>query len=104
MYEFLLFFTTVGTSQYFIQRFVTCSTYKDAKKALWLATIVSQLFGGILIPLIGMAAISYFAGCDPFKNEEITRNDAVMPLLISKLFKDVPGITGLFISAAYRYE
>ena len=104
LYEFSLLFSTVGTSQYFVQRFVTCKTLSDAKKALWIATVVSELLGAFLIPIIGMAAISYFAGCDPLQNGDITRNDALMPFMVSKVFEKVPGMTGLFISAAYRYS
>jgi len=58
--------------------------------------------GGLLIPLIGMASISYFSGCDPVLNKELERHDALVPYLVTKIFNDVPGMTGLFISAAYR--
>lgn len=60
-----------------------------------------MIVGGLLIPLIGMASISYFAGCDPVLNNELGRHDALIPYLVTKLFSKVPGMTGLFISAAY---
>ena len=49
-----------------------------------------------------MASISYFSGCDPVLNGELGSIDALVPYLVKKLFNDVPGMTGLFISAAYR--
>jgi len=99
--EITLMFFHIGVGQYFVQRYVSCATVKDAQKSIWVATVVSLIVGGLLIPLIGMASISYFAGCDPVLNNELGRHDALIPYLVTKLFSKVPGMTGLFISAAY---
>ena len=48
-----------------------------------------------------MASISYYSGCDPVLNKELHRHDALVPLLVTKIFREVPGMTGVFISAAY---
>ena len=101
--EFLLFWTHIGVGQYFVQRYVSCATVADAKKSIWVGTFVSILIGAVLIPLIGMAALSYFSGCDPVMAKQIGRYDALMPYLVTKMFKNSPGMVGLFISAAYRY-
>ena len=57
----------IGFGQYFVQRFVSCATPNDAKKSIWVGASVSLIVGGIFIPMIGMASISYFKGCDPVK-------------------------------------
>ncbi|CBY18739.1 unnamed protein product [Oikopleura dioica] len=51
--------------------------------------------------MIGMASISYFRGCDPVKSGKITRIDAIVPFLVQEIFKEIPGMTGVFISSAY---
>ena len=48
-----------------------------------------------------MAAISYFAGCDPVLSGEIPRADSLVGLLATRLFKTVPGLTGLFIAVLF---
>ena len=57
----------IGFGQYFVQRFVSCATPNDAKKSIWVGASVSLIVGGVFIPMIGMASISYFRGCDPVK-------------------------------------
>ena len=63
--EFIFIFVYLGTGQYFVQRFVSCKTVNDARISLFLGSSIALIVGGVFIPLIGMAAISYFAGCDP---------------------------------------
>jgi len=58
----------IGTDQYFVQRYVSCATLKDAQKCVWIGGLLCVIIGGVLIPLIGMGSISYFAGCDPVLN------------------------------------
>ena len=48
-----------------------------------------------------MAALAYFHGCDPIMSGELEKQDQLLPYLAAKIFKDSPGLTGLFISAAY---
>jgi len=43
---------------------------------------------------------AYFEGCDPMEAGIIERPDQMIPLLVIKVFQDVPGMTGLFVSAA----
>ena len=59
------------------------------------------MFVNLLCGLIGMAAISYFAGCDPVMSGEALRADSILALIANKLFKVVPGLTGLFIATLF---
>ena len=91
----------IGFGQYFVQRFVSCATPNDAKKSVWVGASVSLIVGGVFIPMIGMASISYFRGCDPVKSGKISRIDAIVPFLVQEIFSEIPGMTGVFISSAY---
>ncbi len=91
----------IGFGQYFVQRFASCATPNDAKKSIWVGASVSLIVGGVFIPMIGMASISYFRGCDPVKSGKIARIDAIVPFLVQEIFKEIPGMTGVFISSAY---
>ena len=44
---------------------------------------------------------SYFKGCDPIKSGEIKFADQLIPLMVVKLFKNLPGFAGLFVSSIY---
>ena len=48
-----------------------------------------------------MAAISYYSGCDPVLSGEIVRADSLVALTVRRLFKGIPGLTGLFIAAIF---
>ena len=60
-----------------------------------------MVMGSIIIPMIGIAALGYFSGCDPVKSGQITKYDQMMPFLATELFKNSPGMTGLYIAAAF---
>ena len=57
--------------------------------------------GSIITPMTGLAALAYFNGCDPVLNRQLEKNDQIMPFLAAVIFKNSPGLTGLYISAAY---
>jgi len=49
----------------------------------------------------GCAMYAYFEGCDPLKKGVIKKPDQLMALLVVSVFKEVPGMAGLFVSAAF---
>ena len=99
--ELFYVWTRVGFGQYFMQRCIACSSLKDAKIALNFGILIALSVGAFITPMTGMAALAYFADCDPVKSGELHKNDQIMPYLASQIFKHLPGLTGLFISAAY---
>ena len=62
---------------------------------------LSIVMGSIITPMMGIAALTYFNGCDPVQSGQLEKNDQIMPFLASELFKNSPGMTGLYISAAF---
>lgn len=49
----------------------------------------------------GCLMYAYFRGCDPTLSGQINFEDQTVPFLVLNVFRDVPGIAGLFVSAAY---
>jgi len=60
-----------------------------------------------LSAMTGLIMYAYFEGCDPIQAGVIERPDQMIPLLVIKVFQEVPGMAGLFVSAvvsgALRY-
>ena len=63
-------------------------------------TVVIYTF---LIPACGIGMLAYFRYCDPVKAGIIDKYDSMMPYFVAELFKDTPGMVGIFISAAYSW-
>ena len=99
--EYLLITVNMGFGQYFMQRCVACDTLSDARKALSIGIVISLFVGAILTPMTGMAGLAFFNHNDPVKCGNLKKADQLMPYLAAKVFTDMPGLTGLFISAAY---
>jgi len=99
--EFVFIATRVSFGQYFMQRCVACNDLRDARIALVFGLVIAIAIGAIVTPMTGLAALAYFAGRDPVKCGTLEKYDQIMPYLASQIFRDSPGCTGLFISAAY---
>jgi len=87
-------------SQTLVQRLQSCNSEKDAKRAL----VVFQVILFVLLfnsAMNGLGMYAYFEGCDPLLSGEFKDRNQYVPYLVMKLFRDFPGMTGLFVSAAY---
>ncbi|CAK8681466.1 unnamed protein product [Clavelina lepadiformis] len=82
------------------QRFLSCKSVKQARIAALVSVLPTMIFL-IVATISGCAAYAYFENCDPRSSGKITKNDQLMAYLVSDVFRDVPGMTGLFISAAF---
>ena len=49
----------------------------------------------------GVPMVSYFKGCDPLKAGEIDFADQMIPFMVMRLFRNMPGFAGLFVSSVY---
>jgi len=90
----------VCTNQSMTQRLQSCKNHSDAKKTL----IYCAIFSAIVLcvgMMNGIPIFSYFKGCDPIKSGEIKFADQLIPLMVVKLFKNLPGFAGLFVSSIY---
>ncbi|XP_039099194.1 sodium/iodide cotransporter isoform X2 [Hyaena hyaena] len=96
----LVWLSMYGVNQAQVQRYVACRTEKQAKLAL----LINQL-GLILIvfsaSVCGIVMFTVYVDCDPLLAGRISAPDQYMPLLVLDIFKDLPGVPGLFLACAY---
>ncbi|XP_076800752.1 sodium-coupled monocarboxylate transporter 1-like isoform X2 [Clavelina lepadiformis] len=82
------------------QRFLSCKSVTDARFASIICMVLSIIIS-LVAYITGCAAYAYFENCDPLKYGRITKKDQFVAVLISDVFSDVPGMAGLFVSAAF---
>jgi len=90
----------VCTNQSMTQRLQSCKNQTDAKKTLLVFVLFASVIYGLGF-LNGVPMFSFFKGCDPLKSGEIDFADQMIPLMVMKLFKNLPGFAGLFVSSIY---
>ena len=49
----------------------------------------------------GCAMYAYFEGCDPAEAGKVKKVDQTIAYLVLDIFSNLPGMAGLFVSAAY---
>jgi len=90
----------VCTNQSMTQRLQSCQNQADAKKTMMVFVFLSSVIYGLGF-LNGVPMFSFYKGCDPIKSGEIDFADQMIPLMVVKLFKNLPGFSGLFVSSIY---
>ncbi|KAJ8033683.1 Sodium-coupled monocarboxylate transporter 1 [Holothuria leucospilota] len=89
-----------GVNQSQVQRYLTCGTPENARKALILASI-----GMVLVVcaacLTGIMMYAFYADCDPLKAGMIQTSDQLVPFLVMELFGNIPGLPGLLVSSCF---
>lgn len=88
-----------GLNQNMMQRYLSLKSVKAARRGNVIYT-----FGMIAIILLccynGLLLYATYHDCDPV-GRRIKNKDQLLPLLIMEIFKDVPGLTGFFISGIF---
>nr|XP_009860889.2 sodium-coupled monocarboxylate transporter 1-like [Ciona intestinalis] len=87
-------------NQAFVQRYQTCESVRDARIASILSGIPMSLLL-FIAALNGCAMYAYYEGCDPLTAGKIIKIDQTVPYLVLQIFAELPGMAGLFVSAAY---
>ena len=82
--------------QNYVQKFAACSTEREAKKAVWVATIIYVIMTTIFI-YIGTALWAYYHGTGKLEAAGITKGDEVFPFYIANEL--IIGLRGLLIAA-----
>ncbi|KAM7140626.1 sodium/iodide cotransporter [Molossus nigricans] len=96
----LVWLSMYGVNQAQVQRYVACHTEKQAKLALLinqvgLFLIVSTAAG------CGIVMFAFYMDCDPILTGRISAPDQYMPLFVLDIFRNLPGVPGLFLACAY---
>ncbi|XP_046556453.1 sodium-coupled monocarboxylate transporter 2-like isoform X2 [Haliotis rubra] len=95
-------FCAYSFDQSAIQRICALPTITRAR----IAYIGNMLLVAVYITCVcfmGVLAYSYFAatGCDPFKAGILTNRNQLMPFVVLELFKDLPGMPGLYLATIF---
>jgi len=51
--------------------------------------------------LNGATMYAYYENCDPVQSGKVEKPDQMMPYMVLDIFRDVPGMAGLFVAAAF---
>ncbi|XP_054985623.1 sodium/iodide cotransporter [Sorex araneus] len=96
----LVWLSMYGVNQAQVQRYVACRSESQAKLAL----LINQL--GLFVIVFsaascGMVMFAFYASCDPLRTGRISAPDQYMPMLVLDIFRELPGVPGLFLACAY---
>ncbi|XP_062598235.1 sodium-coupled monocarboxylate transporter 1-like [Saccostrea cucullata] len=93
---------SLNIGQTSVQRIVSTPTEKAANRVLFLAG-PAFFITLTLATLEGAVAYAYFSslGCDPLKSKRISNPNQVVPFMVLEIFKDAPGMAGLFMASLF---
>lgn len=69
-------------------------------RAVALLTLPQLLFL-VMATTTGAVMYAYFEFCDPLDADLIEARDQAVPYMVIKLFKNTPGLAGLYVAAVY---
>ena len=88
-----------GTNQSNVQRYISCKSESEARKAVWYNAIALILIN-FTAATAGLVMFSYYKDCDPLAAGFITAKDQLVPYLVMDKLSVFKGIPGLFLASA----
>ncbi|NWZ18880.1 SC5A8 protein, partial [Asarcornis scutulata] len=89
-----------GVNQSQVQRYIACKSRFHAKMSLYI-NLVGLWAILVCATLCGLSLYSIYKECDPWSAKQVSALDQLMPYLVLDIFKDFPGMPGLFVASAY---
>ncbi|NXL85617.1 SC5A8 protein, partial [Alectura lathami] len=89
-----------GVNQSQVQRYIACKNRFHAKMSLYI-NLVGLWMILVCAVLCGLSLYSIYKDCDPWSAKQVSALDQLMPYLVLDIFKDFPGLPGLFVASAY---
>ena len=90
----------LGTDQVAIQRYMTATSLKDARRAMWMKLVISlPAFSAFYLTGLILFAFYHSAGTDPLAAGKISKADQILPyFVVNELPSPLPGllIAGIF--------
>ncbi|XP_076439018.1 sodium-coupled monocarboxylate transporter 2-like [Babylonia areolata] len=85
-----------------VQRVCSLPSLSHAKRIFYLNTPLCLLYGSTLV-LMGIILYAYFVttGCDPYAAGYVKNKNQVAPYFVVQVLKELPGITGLYMSMLF---
>ncbi|XP_062855561.1 sodium/iodide cotransporter [Trichomycterus rosablanca] len=96
----MVWLSMYAANQAQIQRYISCQTERQAQWAL----LVNQVGLWLIVSCAaacGVVMFALYSHCDPLKSGKITAPDQYMPYFVLDIFRDLPGVPGLFLACAY---
>ncbi|XP_060065519.1 sodium-dependent multivitamin transporter-like [Ylistrum balloti] len=90
------------TTQTTAQRICSVPTERDARKVAFVSAITTVV-NFLLSCFLGIFVYAYFheTRCDPLESKAIKNSNQLLPYLVVVLFRDLPGMAGVFIAALF---
>ncbi|XP_033739238.1 sodium-coupled monocarboxylate transporter 1-like [Pecten maximus] len=84
------------------QRICSVPTRRDARKVV-MVSAVTTVINFLLSCSVGIFAYAFFhkSRCDPLESKAIDNPNQILPYLVVVLFRDIPGMAGIFIAAVF---
>nr|XP_039271468.1 sodium-coupled monocarboxylate transporter 1-like [Styela clava] len=98
--SFIIWIGILGTNQAQVQRYLSVKSENKAKKSLYLGVTVVSMFATLAV-LCGLVCYAYYHQCDPILTNCIDKRDQLMPYAVMDLFRDMPGVPGLFLACVF---
>lgn len=89
-----------GVNQAQVQRYIACKTRLQAKMSLYINLLGLWIIVGCAT-LAGLSMYSVYRNCDPLTTGKVKALDQLIPYLVMDIFRDFPGVPGLFVAGAY---
>ncbi|XP_046640000.1 sodium-coupled monocarboxylate transporter 1-like [Daphnia pulicaria] len=92
--------TIYGVNQSQVQRYLTVSTMKQARDAVWINLV------GLFVLLAvccygGMVIFAKYADCDPLSAKYVDNPAQLFPLFVMDTLGHIPGVPGLFVAGIF---
>ncbi|NWH65472.1 SC5A8 protein, partial [Geococcyx californianus] len=89
-----------GVNQSQVQRYISCKSRFHAKMSLYINLVGLWIILACAV-LCGLSLYSIYKDCDPWAAKLVSAPDQLMPYLVLDIFRDFPGMPGLFVASAY---
>lgn len=97
---FFTWMSVYAVSQAMVQRYLTVSTVKGARIAIWI-NLPGLAFLMLICALAGLVMYARYQDCDPLLTKKATAPDQLLPLYVMDILGSLHGIPGLFVSGIF---
>ncbi|XP_071119577.1 sodium-coupled monocarboxylate transporter 2-like [Haliotis cracherodii] len=86
----------------YLQRIAATKSLTEARRAILVALFCGPIYG-ILCVISGLVAYGYYdyKRCNPIASNQINNINQVLPFMTIDIFRNLPGMPGLFLAALY---
>ncbi|XP_063875889.1 sodium-coupled monocarboxylate transporter 1-like [Scylla paramamosain] len=97
---FAMTINIIATEQAIYQRLASVKSLRISKRLVWFF-LVGLWCMWIVFFFSGLVAYATYSTCDPLTSGKIKKPDQIIPFLITDKLGYIPGLSGVFVAAAY---